>query len=175
MTGAGNEHTIAPERLSTLIGLIYDCTIEPDRWPETMREICADLGCFVSAIYMVEQDGARVTFFQNWNAQPEAFAMLARHGEDLSRIYNNPQLLSSRSIDEPLVLSRDLSREIWAQVPYFRQWTETRGVSDSIQTMVLREPLRIGVFAANRHKSVGPRPIARSRSCGCWRRISGAR
>lgn len=154
MTGSSN--MLAPERLSELIGLIYDCTIEPDRWPETMREVCAELGCFVGAIYMVEQEGARVTFLQNWNAQPEAFAMLAKHGEDLSRIYNNPQLLRSRPIDEPLVLSRDLTKEVWSRVPHFREWTEVRGVCDSIQTTVLRERRRIGIFAANRHKTVGP-------------------
>src|SRR5260370_9772847 len=42
---------LAPERLSDLIGLIYDCTIEPDRWPETMHEISDDLVCSPSAIY----------------------------------------------------------------------------------------------------------------------------
>jgi DNA-binding CsgD family transcriptional regulator/PAS domain-containing protein len=146
---------LAPERLSELIGLIYDCTIEPDRWPATMQDICVDLGCFVGAIYLVELKSSRVRFFRHWNAQPEGIAMLENPGRDLARIYS-ASVVRSRPIDEPLVLSRDLSREIWSQVDQFRQWTESRRVCDSIQAMVLREPHRIGIFAANRHETVGP-------------------
>jgi DNA-binding CsgD family transcriptional regulator/PAS domain-containing protein len=145
---------LAPERLSELIGLIYDCTIEPDRWPETMREVCGDLDCYVGAIFLVELERSGVRFFRHWNAQPEGIAMLENHGKDLTYIYGT-SLVHSRLIDEPLVLSRDLSREIWSQAEHFRQWTKVRGVCDSIQTIVLREPHRVGIFAANRHETVG--------------------
>ena len=31
---------ISQERLSSLIGQIYDCAIDPHQWPNTMKEIC---------------------------------------------------------------------------------------------------------------------------------------
>jgi DNA-binding CsgD family transcriptional regulator len=85
--------------------------------------------------------------------------MLESPGKDLTAIYSTSLVVRSRPIDEPLVLSRDLSTlstEIWSQVDTFRQWMQLRKVCDSIQTMVLREPHRIGIFAANRHETAGP-------------------
>jgi DNA-binding CsgD family transcriptional regulator/PAS domain-containing protein len=147
---------LAPERLSDLIGLIYDCTIEPDRWPETMHEICDDLGCFLGAIYRVDLESSRVSFLRQWNAQLERLALLEKYGPDLARIYQTMQAVRDQQIDEPLVLSRHVSREAWVQTRYYTEWAKPRGVCDSIQTMVLRESRRIGVFAANRHETVGP-------------------
>jgi len=82
VTGHAFMPPIAPERLSELIGLIYDCIIEPDRWPETMHDICVDLGCFVGTIYLVELESSRIRFFQ------EAIAMLDSPGKDLTAIYS---------------------------------------------------------------------------------------
>src|SRR5208282_6010364 len=73
----GTRMPLSPERLSDLIGLIYDCTIEPDRWPETMHKICDDLGCFLSAIYRVDLESWGVSFLRQWNAQLERLALVA--------------------------------------------------------------------------------------------------
>ena len=157
---------LTPERLSALIGLIYDCTVEPDRWPETMHEVCDDLGCFLGAIYRVDLDKPRVAFLRQWNAQLDRLALLEKIGPDLAGLYQVTQAVRSQPIDEPLVLSRHVSREAWVQTRYYTEWAKPRGVCDSIQTMVLREPGRIGVFAANRHEAVGPvsdREVAISR------------
>ena len=54
------------------------------------------------------------------------------------------------------MLTRHLSRDAWVRTRYYTEWAKPRGVCDSIQTMVLREPRRIGIFAANRHETVGP-------------------
>jgi len=147
---------LTPERVSDLIGLIYDCTIEPDRWPETMHEICEDLGCFLCAIYRVDLESSKVAFLRQWNGELDKLALLERHGPDAAEIYQMSQVVRGQPIDEPLVLTRHLAREIWVQTRYYTEWAKPRGVCDSIQTMVLREPRRIGIFAANRHESVGP-------------------
>jgi DNA-binding CsgD family transcriptional regulator/PAS domain-containing protein len=147
---------LTPERLSDLIGLIYDCTIEPDRWVDAMREICDDLGCFLSAIYLADLEISRVSFLRQWNARAEGLALLERYAEDVASIYKAAQAVRPQQIDEPFVLARDVPREVWAQTRYYTEWARPRGICDSIQTMVLREPRRIGVFAANRHEAVGP-------------------
>ena len=147
---------LAAERVSDLIGLIYDCTIEPDRWPETMREICDDLGCFLCAIYRVDLESSQVAFLRQWNGELDRLALLERHGPDVAGIYQTAQAVRGQPIDEPLVLTRHLSRDAWVRTRYYTEWAKPRGVCDSIQTMVLREPRRIGIFAANRHETVGP-------------------
>src|SRR5262249_7028564 len=37
------EQPIGAEALSNLIGLIYDCAVEPQRWPETVKHIQNEL------------------------------------------------------------------------------------------------------------------------------------
>ena len=147
---------LTPERLSDLIGLIYDCIIEPDRWPETMREICNDLGCFLSAIYRVDIERSQVSFLRQWNAQPERLALLEKYAEDVVSVYKAAQAVRPPQIDEPFVLARDIPKEVWARTRYYTEWARPRGICDSIQTLVFREPRRIAVFAANRHEAVGP-------------------
>ena len=147
---------LEPERLSDLIGLVYDCTIEPDRWADAMREICNELGCFLSAIYLADLESSRVSFLRQWNAQAERLALLEKYAEDVASIYKAAQGVRSQRIDEPFVLARDVPREMWTRTRYYTEWARPRGICDSIQTMVLCEPRRIGVFAANRHEAVGP-------------------
>src|SRR5438128_222960 len=118
---------LAPERLSDLIGLIYDCTIEPDRWPETMHEICDDLGCFLSTIYRVDLEGSRVSFLRQWNAQPERLAVIEKYASDVAWIYQITKAVRGQQIDEPLVLSRHVPREAWAQTHYYTDWGEAAG------------------------------------------------
>ena len=38
----------APERLSDIIGSIYDCVLAPDRWPSALAAIVEDLGLSIS-------------------------------------------------------------------------------------------------------------------------------
>ena len=38
------------DRLSGLIGSIYDCAIDPDLWPATMGRICGELGGYSAGI-----------------------------------------------------------------------------------------------------------------------------
>jgi DNA-binding CsgD family transcriptional regulator/PAS domain-containing protein len=147
---------LAPERLSDLIGLVYDCTIEPDRWPETMHEICNELGCFLSAIYRVDLESSRVSFLRQWNAEPERLALLEKYAEDIVPVHKALLAVRPQQIDEPFVLARDVPREAWTRTRYYTEWAKPRGICDSIQTTVLREPRRVGVFAANRHKTMGP-------------------
>jgi len=41
---------ISVERLSNLIGGIYDCAIEPERWTGVLDEICAEFGFATGAL-----------------------------------------------------------------------------------------------------------------------------
>ena len=45
---------LAPERLSQLIGAIYDCVVEPDGWPETMRQICSEIDGHTASILLCD-------------------------------------------------------------------------------------------------------------------------
>jgi DNA-binding CsgD family transcriptional regulator len=147
---------LAPERLSQFIGAIYDCVVEPDGWPETMRQICLEIDGRNAGIHLCHLEIGRMEVFKQWNNDPQWQALYGEHPEDAASLYRSAPNTFSQSIDEPLVLSRDVPREIWMKTRLYQEWAKPQGLVDSVQSIVLRHPDRIGVLAVNRHESVGP-------------------
>lgn len=148
-------HVISPERLSELIGRIYDCAIEPDGWPETMDEICGDLRCVLGAILLIDLKHSRHRMMAHYNAEEFGRRSLGEHAEEITALYRNSTAVMRNSLDEPLILSRDVPQAVYNNWPYYTDLIKPLSLCDSLQTIVLRESNRVGVFAANRHDSVG--------------------
>ena len=146
---------ISQERLSTLIGRIYDCAIEPDLWPQTMRVICEDLRCLFGVILLVDLKHSRHRVVANWNAEEFARHSIGKHAEETTAIYRSASTPTQNPLDEPLVLSRDVPEAVYRNMPFYTELIKLMGICDTVQAIVLRDPNRIGVFSANRHDSVG--------------------
>ena len=146
---------ISQERLSTLIGQIYDCAIEPNLWPKTIREICEDLRCLFGAILLVDLKHSRHRVVAHWNAEEFSRHSLGRHAEETTVIYRSTPGPMLNSLDEPLVLSRDVPEAVYRNMPYYTEFVKPMGICDTVQSIVLRDTDRIGVFAVNRHDSIG--------------------
>ena len=74
---------MAPQRLSSLIGIIYDCAIDPERWPEALREIALELRCLLSTINLVK----------TWNYDIAAFAQ-ETYGDELLYLIKQPHVMT---------------------------------------------------------------------------------
>jgi DNA-binding CsgD family transcriptional regulator len=150
----GNE--ISAERLSEVIAQIYDCTIDPDRWPATMGEICSEIGGLFSAIQLVDLENSNHQFFKEWNTDPFWMSKQQEYLEDLTQVYrSSPRMPYTQAVDEPLVLSRDIPEESWVNTRYYREWVKPQRIKDSLQTIVLQRAGRLGLFSMVRHESVG--------------------
>jgi DNA-binding CsgD family transcriptional regulator/PAS domain-containing protein len=146
---------VTSDRLSYLVGSIYDCVIEPDRWPRAMEEICSDLDCITSAILLVDLEGSQHRFFKDWNIDPYWLAKRPKYYDEITQLYRNAPPAAMHAIDEPLVLSRDVPKEVWFSTRLYEEWAKPQGHCDSLQSVVLRNAGQIGVFAANRHEWTG--------------------
>src|SRR5215831_15733678 len=118
---------VTSDRLSHLVETVYGCVIEPDRWPTTMEEICSDLGCFMSAIFLVDLEHSQHFFFRERNTDPRWQARFPRYHKDMTMLYRHHALPrynedmtmlhrrapspSTHAIDEPLVLSRHVPEQ----------------------------------------------------------------
>src|SRR5215831_8301962 len=162
---------VTSDRLSHLVETVYGCVIEPDRWPTTMEEICSDLGCFMSAIFLVDLEHSQHFFFREWNTDPRWQARFPRYHKDMTMLYRHHALPrynedmtmlhrrapspSTHAIDEPLVLSRHVPEQIWHSTRYYQEWARPQGFCDAIEAIVLRNASQIVVFSAVRHQSKG--------------------
>lgn len=144
---------LSSHQLSTLIGAIYDCTLDPDRWTRVLRDIASELACILSMIYLVELQEPKVRFVKAWNY--DVSSMLQNdYGGDLVQLINQPFVMT-QSIDEPFSTARLMGYESVRDVRYWQEVASPGGHVDSLQTILVRNPSCIGIFSAVRHESVG--------------------
>src|SRR5689334_4104023 len=91
---------IAPHRLSTVVGAIYDSAIDPERWREALRELCVDLRCMLSAIYLFDAQNSCV---RHVKASEDAHERVIHDKDYLETAVATLRLLpmATQAIDEP--------------------------------------------------------------------------
>ena len=145
---------ISQERLSALIGQIYDCTIDPGQWPIAMKEICSSLDCIGSAMLVHDLRGLPPTFLYSWNTDRKWLKRYLEYASEVGELYKTPDVFNL-PIDNPIVLSHTFDDKALREIRVYREWAEPQGVCDFIQTAALRTPDRIGLFSVYRSNSVG--------------------
>src|SRR5262249_13767052 len=78
---------LAPKRMSDLIGMIYDCAIEPDRWPHTIAEICGTMGCLSGMILLVDLRRSQHRFAYTWGLAANWERRFLGYSDTLSDFY----------------------------------------------------------------------------------------
>jgi DNA-binding CsgD family transcriptional regulator/PAS domain-containing protein len=144
---------LAPDRLSDLIGRIYDCAIEPERWPDTLAEICRAIKCMSGIILLVDLENSRHKLAYTWGLSLEFTKRYFEHSDDLTGFFTRAFSRQSRLDGEPLIVSHLIDRIGPHGQRVYAEMTEPQGISDMMQTVVLREARRIAIFVANRHES----------------------
>jgi DNA-binding CsgD family transcriptional regulator/PAS domain-containing protein len=146
---------LAPDRLSDLIGRIYDCAIEPERWPDTLAEICRTIKCVSGAILLVDLEQSRHKIAYTWGLSADWTKRYFNHSDDLTGYFTRAFSRQFCNDGEPLIVSKVLDRVGPHGQSVYAQLTRPQGISDIIQTVVLREAKRIAIFTTNRHESAG--------------------
>jgi DNA-binding CsgD family transcriptional regulator/PAS domain-containing protein len=149
---------IPAERLSDLVGAIYDCAVAPDRWPEALRLMCEALDAVASQLYVLDLDTGRHSFATGWGEPPEATRQLVERYQGPSSDWQR-QALAARGPDadpdEPFVLRRLPNAAELVESDFFKGWAGTLGYCDAITSVVLERDRRVGLVGVARHKSVG--------------------
>jgi DNA-binding CsgD family transcriptional regulator len=146
---------LAPARMSDLVGLIYDCAIEPSRWPKALAEICGAIDCVSGLILLLDLPHSQHRFAHTWGLSPDWAQRYFDHSDDFSGFYSRA---FSRDIcldGEPLLLSQLMPLVGRHGQHVYDAWTRPQGLSEMMQTVVLRQQRRLAVFGANRHQSAG--------------------
>jgi DNA-binding CsgD family transcriptional regulator len=147
---------IPNETVSRLIGSIYDCAIDPQRWPQTMGEI-SEVGRFLGCVLLVLDPATQSgRFHMAWGVDPmDQRQFEADYSDDpvVSVLYTlgDPR----HDPDGPVVFERFVDAATRARSRLHQDWSSRLGIVDSIATVALRAPNRLGFLSAVRHASVG--------------------
>jgi DNA-binding CsgD family transcriptional regulator len=145
-------NALPPQQFSDLIGAIYDCAIDPDIWPQTIEKICGALRCIHGLIGVIDLQCSQILFAKAWNFD---LSQAAAYADDIQYMMTRLLPILSQPIDEPWSCARLIPTAQVAEARCFKEVSAPEGHVDSIQTIVFRNAIRVGLFSAVRHENIG--------------------
>src|ERR1700733_8530201 len=95
---------LSHQRLSDLIGSIYDCAIDPERWPATIEKICRELHAKCGNIVMIDFQQRQIAYAKAWNFDPNSI------GDNFDAVMQfweiTKDFMLARPMDQPFAGSR---------------------------------------------------------------------
>ena len=140
---------------SALIGDIYDCTLEPGRWPQALGRVARFLGCERTLISLSDLQHDRVLIEQRFGCEPEWIAARDRHLPEVHAALQS-WFAPGRDADEPFVASRALSPSYTVASPYVRECLQPLGIVDVAHYFLIRSHSYLSEIVLLRHASAGP-------------------
>jgi DNA-binding CsgD family transcriptional regulator/PAS domain-containing protein len=143
--------------LSTLIGLIYDCALDPSRWDEALAHIKDALDCQNVVLHLSDLRRNRVLIQRNVGLEPYWLEQFAKHVPELHAL-----LPPQPALDEPRVLSRHNADVVLGVSPFVRDWLRPQGIADVMQLFLIHTPSRfsgLGLAWSDRHGFVTDRDL----------------
>jgi DNA-binding CsgD family transcriptional regulator len=152
---------LSPQALSSLIGAIYDCALEPERWPETLTAVQADLDFGTASMSVVDPLTGDVPVSiltgqeeRAWLQQADAFArhQYARYGVDLWGGWEKMRGLSTHA---PAVQSQVTDHTKRRINRFMVEWVRPRGFVDSLIVVLANDATTFASLGFGRHETMG--------------------
>lgn len=159
---------IAPERLSDLIGRIYDCALDPDLWPSAMEAICDELNLRTGVISLIDMACGRSLLAASTGFDPKWLERLPEFSPGLMSLWGGESTVRNLPLEEPAVLSRVNPDAIAPDSAdsFHIGFNQPQGFVDAIAIGLTRDDGVIGTIGFNRHERfglIGPRELETAR------------
>lgn len=136
---------------SDIVGLIYDCTLAPDRWPEVLGRMAAAVGARAGMIALHDFDNNRGgRFFEHGIPEEQVRSYYARYAPI------NPlgPVVQRRAVGQVDTLATLFHDDTWEQSSFNREWIRAQGLRDLLGMLVLRSGRRGAWLVAGRDETV---------------------
>lgn len=131
---------ISSAQLSHLIGLIYDCVIDPGRWQRTIETLREALGFATVEIAVVRLPDGEPLMATISGIPPEWLQrfqeMRAAGGVEL---WGGPERIHGYPLAEPIVLTQAVGRDSLVGKPLHEQFGKALGLSDLVSMALVRD------------------------------------
>ena len=148
---------VSVEKFSDLIGDIYDCAIEPERWSEVLEEICGELGFATGALSVASLTNMKgVVNAVSGSKLAEMTQNATAYGSDIINLWGGAARIQQYPLGEPIVQSQAVHQDIIAANRYYREWAVPKGLLDADALGLVRDQGMIGNAIFSQHESAGP-------------------
>jgi hypothetical protein len=104
--------------LSELIGLIYDCALDPNRWERTLAAIMDAFSGRTAILTLMDQRRGRLLLSRTVGIEPYQMEAVARHAPEINARIEEAFASEGFSRDAPYTLSHHWRREDIETSPY---------------------------------------------------------
>lgn len=155
---------ISAERLSELVGAIYDCVLASGNWLAVIDAVRCELGFANGVLSVTHLPHGGNTTFAAAGLDPASLAQANGYGPEVVEIWGGPARIRQYPLGEPIVLSQVSDCSKWKRNRYFVEWVEPRGLADCVVIGIARGPAMLASLSMGR-QVLGPRG---RRSRGGW-------
>ena len=146
---------ISAERVSAVVGTIYDCVLDPSRWVSTLEAINRDFAFASSVLGILPLQAGSQSVTVNAGIDPEWLAVGDRYAADAIELWGGFERIQQFPLDEPIIGSRQPAYARRHEIGYFKDVLEPRGLFDCSIIVVARTPSLLGYLGFNRHVTAG--------------------
>jgi DNA-binding CsgD family transcriptional regulator len=146
---------ISSDRLSDLIGAIYDCVLAPERWEATVAAVVEETG-LSNCVMSMHDTRSRTGQVHVGVGVDQVFQEAgSKYGSAVLDIWGGPQRVASFPLEEPIVQSQATSRSAWAANAWYRDVLQPRRLHDCVTIFLARDSHAVGAIAFGVHERIG--------------------
>ncbi len=144
--------------ISTLVGAIYDCALDPTLWLETMGALNAHMRFGNSTLSLTERPAGTLRLSVTSGIASPWLERLPRYGADLLELWGGEAVAGGVPLELPLLLSRVNASVGAGQCDnrFFREWFVPQGYIDTVGINLERDKWSVSVCTFTRHRDDGP-------------------
>ena len=146
---------LSNDELSALIGAIYDCALDRERWPSALHRIRTALDFANASLSLIALPSNKIVLNVTDGIASEWLATANEYGPEVIDQWGGWEAIQILPIDKPVVLSRFRDRSLWANNRFYRKWVVPQGIHDTMSIPLTLDPSMIGSVGFGRHQSEG--------------------
>lgn len=145
--------SVSSSALSGLIGSIYDCALDPDRWDETLADIVETLKGRTTVLHLNDLCERRFLISKQSGIPPYWQKNLHKYASELETVV--AAVIASPTPDKPYLMSRHVTQAQLEASPYYNECLKPERIVDLMQFVLMSTPTRASGWAISRHERYG--------------------
>lgn len=149
---------MSASELSHIVGAIYDCALDPERWSTILAELRGRLNFCQAVVSLVAMPSGEMLLNITSGIGPRWLETMPLYGQAILEQWGGRARIQSTPFDEPALLSRvnPDAHKSGAARRYYEEWREPQGLIDTMNVILVRDSRTIGVMGFGRHRDAGP-------------------
>ena len=151
------EYLLSPETLSGLIGRIYDCALDPGRWPDVLADINQRLGFLQTTLTLQSMPAGAVLLSVASGISDDWLRRSTAYGPEVIEGWGGAARIGAVPIEEPALLSEmnPAMLDGSSRNAFYDEWYRPQGLVDTAAVVLTRDAHSLASISLTRHETQG--------------------